>query len=118
MTRTTPDHGTEACARVDSALARAFNVLGKRWSSLILYVLRDGPVGFREISRAVHGVSDSVLSDRLCELAAVGLVTRTVDEGPPVSVTYALLPSGEALLPALEQVANWAEEHLRPTPDR
>ena len=45
--------------------------------------------------------------------AAGGLVTRTVDEGPPLSVSYALTDSGRALMPALEQIAQWAKEHLR-----
>ena len=61
-----------------------------------------------ELSRAVGGVSDSVLSDRLSDLAAGGLVTRTVDEGPPLSVSYALTDSGRALMPALEQIAQGA----------
>ena len=72
-----------------------------------------GPAGFRELARAVDGVSDSVLSERLSDLAAGGLVTRTVDEGPPLSVSYALTDSGRALMPALEQIALWAQEHLR-----
>ena len=45
--------------------------------------------------------------------AAGGLVTRTVDEGPPLSVSYAVIDSGRALMPALEQIAQWAKEHLR-----
>ena len=53
-----------------------------------------------------------MLSDRLSDLAACGLVTRTVDEGPPLSVSYALTDSGRALMPALEQIAQWANEHL------
>jgi len=94
------------------ALGRAFQFLGKRWTALVLGHLSAGPVGFRELARAVGGVSDSVLSDRLTDLAAGGLVTRTVDEGPPVSVRYDLTDSGRALMPALEQVAAWAAEHL------
>lgn len=112
MTRTTPSRDQAACLRTDAALARAFSVLGKRWTSLILAVLRHGPVGFREVSRAVLGVSDSVLSDRLAELTELGLIVRTVDPGPPVSVTYALTEKGSALLPALDLVARWADKHL------
>jgi DNA-binding HxlR family transcriptional regulator len=55
-----------------------------------------------------------VLSDRLGELADAGLVTRTVAEGPPLSVTYALTDAGRALMPALAQISRWAEEHLPP----
>ena len=53
-----------------------------------------------------------MLSERLSELTKAGLVTRTVTEGPPLSVTYELTGAGRALLPALEQISRWAEEHL------
>jgi DNA-binding HxlR family transcriptional regulator len=79
---------------------------------VLLGTLRDGPAGYRELSRAVDGISDSVLSDRLSDLAAAGLITRTVDEGPPLAVSYALTDRGNALLPALQQITLWAEEHL------
>jgi DNA-binding HxlR family transcriptional regulator len=53
-----------------------------------------------------------MLSERLSELGAAGLVTRTVNEGPPLSVTYALTDAGRALLPALDQIRRWSEKHL------
>ena len=102
----------EACVRADAALVRAFDLLGKRWTGVVLGILRGGPAGFRAIARAVDGISDSVLADRLGELSDAGLVTRTVTEGPPLSVTYALTDAGRALLPALEQITRWAEEYL------
>ncbi len=91
---------------------RAFEVLGKRWTGVVLGTLSGGPTGFRSLSRAVEGISDSMLSDRLGELKKAGLVTRAVDEGPPVSVAYELTNAGRALLPALEQISRWAEQHL------
>jgi DNA-binding HxlR family transcriptional regulator len=103
-----------ACERSDAALARAFGFLGKRWNAVILGVLGDGPAGFRQLSRAVGPISDSVLSQRFAELARAGLITRTVQAGPPVSVAYALTDCGKALLPALGQIARWAEEYLPP----
>jgi DNA-binding HxlR family transcriptional regulator len=102
----------DACARSDAALTRAFDLLGKRWTGVLLGTLSGGPAGFRALGRAVEGISDSMLSDRLGALTKAGLVTRTVDEGPPVSVTYELTEAGRALLPALEQISNWAGEHL------
>jgi DNA-binding HxlR family transcriptional regulator len=106
---TTAPHDAATC---DGALVRAFGFLGKRWNGVVLGSLVGGPAGFRELSRAVDGISDSVLSDRLSELAAAGLVRRTVDEGPPVSVSYALTPAGQALVPALEELARWAAQYL------
>ena len=113
---TTPKLGheevSEACVRGQAALGRAFEFLGKRWNGVLLGTLRNGPAGFRDLSRAVDGISDSVLSDRLSDLAAAGLITRTVEEGPPLAVSYALTDRGKALLPALAQITLWAEEHL------
>lgn len=102
----------EACLRGDAALACAFRFLGKRWNAVVLGALSGGPAGFRELSRTIAGISDSVLSDRLADLTGAGLITRTVAPGPPVSVTYALSTRGRALMPALEQVARWAQEHM------
>jgi DNA-binding HxlR family transcriptional regulator len=111
----TPAEGvSDTCLTGDAALARAFDFLGKRWNAVILDTLGRGPAGFRELSRAIGRISDSVLSDRLGELARAGLIERTVDEGPPVSVSYAMTECGIALLPALEQIALWAEENLAP----
>jgi DNA-binding HxlR family transcriptional regulator len=113
-TRELPRLDAEACGRADGALMRAFDLLGKRWTGVVLGALSGGPTGFRALARAVEGISDSVLSDRLAELTDAGLVTRTVADGPPLSVTYALTGSGRALLPALAQISRWAEDHLPP----
>ena len=102
----------EQCLSADATLTRAFDLLGKRWTGVLLATLRGGVVGFRVLSRAIPGISDSVLSDRLSELVDAGLVVRSVKEGPPVSVSYALTDAGEALLPALEQISRWADIHL------
>jgi DNA-binding HxlR family transcriptional regulator len=110
--KTSTDPAPAACVRGDAALARAFVFLGKRWNGVVLGNLRDSPAGFSELSRAIGGISDSVLSDRLSDLAEAGLIARTVDEGPPLAVSYALTNRGKALMPALEQISLWAQEHL------
>ena len=102
-----PEH-----APCDHALARAFEFLGKRWNGIILGTLTKGPAAFSELRRAVAGISDSVLSDRLTELTGAGLVQRTVQEGPPVAVSYRLTSAGLALLPALRELAIWATDNL------
>jgi DNA-binding HxlR family transcriptional regulator len=102
----------ESCGRADAALARAFELLGKRWTGLVLGTLSGGPTGFRALARSVEGISDSMLADRLSDLAEAGLVIRTVDGGPPVSVAYELTAAGKALLPALEQISRWADDYL------
>ena len=100
----------------DAAVTLAFSVLGKRWNGMIVDGLSGGPLSFVALRRAVAGISDAVLSDRLTELAGVGLVTRAVDPGPPVSVTYALTDGGERLIPVLQQLGRWASESLTVQP--
>ncbi|MBW4030883.1 MAG: helix-turn-helix transcriptional regulator [Acidobacteria bacterium] len=92
----------------DGALTRAFKFLGKRWNGVILGTLANGSSGFAELKRNVTGISDSVLSERLSELHAAGLIVRTVDPGPPVAVSYDLSGAGRALIPAMEALIAWA----------
>ncbi len=102
----------EQCIPSAELLGRAFRFLGKRWNAVVLGHLSAGPAGFRELSRAIDGISDSVLSDRLADLAAGGLIKRYVIEGPPMASSYELTDRGRALMPALEQIALWARENL------
>lgn len=107
--RSRPDRDAPAC---DRALGRAFGLLGKRWNGLIVAVLAPAPAGFADLRRRIGPVSDSVLSDRLTELAEAGIVERSVTGTRPPGVRYGLTPAGQALVPILEQVADWAEDHL------
>jgi DNA-binding HxlR family transcriptional regulator len=102
------------CEPAAEHLARAFGFLGKRWTAMILGHLSHGPAGFRDLSRAIGAISDSVLSERLAGLAAGGLITRQVSHGPPVTVTYQLTERGCALMPALDLIAQWARDNLPP----
>lgn len=98
--------------RCNAALGRAFGILGKRWNGVILGALSAGPAGFAELSRAIGTISDSMLSDRLSELAAVGVIRREVAPGPPVTVSYELTPAGRALDPILADLESWVRAHL------
>ncbi|GAA5195084.1 helix-turn-helix domain-containing protein [Microbacterium jejuense] len=104
-----PEPEVHAC---DAAITLAFSILGKRWNGMILDGLSRGPLSFVALRRAVAGISDAVLSDRLSELAEASLVRRDVDPGPPVAVTYSLTPQGEKLVPVLQQLGLWARENL------
>jgi DNA-binding HxlR family transcriptional regulator len=101
----------------DAAVSLAFTILGKRWNGMIIDALGGGPTTFTGLSRTVTGISDAVLADRLSELAEALLVTRTVDPGPPVAVTYALTTAGERLLPVLQQLGDWASANLTASSD-
>lgn len=110
MATSRTEHSPALC---DAALSAVFEILGKRWNGVILGSLANGAVGFSTLARAIPGISDSVLSERLTGLTKLGLVIRTVSAGPPVSVTYELSPSGLALLPALAGLTEWAKGNLQ-----
>ncbi|WP_055588982.1 winged helix-turn-helix transcriptional regulator [Peterkaempfera griseoplana] len=105
-------HDETACKRVDGGITRVFQLLGKRWTGPIVAVLVEQPAYFADLRRAVPGISERMLSDRLTELGAAGLLVREVDEGPPLRVCYRLTQAGAALEPALRELGKWAETHL------
>jgi DNA-binding HxlR family transcriptional regulator len=96
----------------DTAITLAFSVLGKRWNGMILSVLGGGVTSFVGVRKAVSGISDTVLAERLLELTEAKLVTRAVSEGPPVSVRYELTTAGRELLPMMAQLGVWAQRNL------
>jgi DNA-binding HxlR family transcriptional regulator len=98
----------------DSAITLAFSVLGKRWNGMILGVLGSGDASFVSLRKAVSGISDTVLSERLVELVEAGLVRRDVAEGPPVTVSYELTTAGSELVPMIGELGAWARRNLRP----
>jgi DNA-binding HxlR family transcriptional regulator len=90
------------------ALAAAFDLLGKRWTALILDVIASRSARFCEIERAIPGLSERVLAERLRELCAHGLVERRPPDGR--TARYHLSPLGVRLQPALEEIRSWASE--------
>ena len=72
----------------------AVELVGRRWTGAILRVLMDGPLRFSEIAQAVPELSDRLLSERMKELEARGIVERNVIPGPPLRVEYQLSPHG------------------------
>ena len=91
-------------------LAQVFELLGKRWTALLVDVLMQRPARFSELRRAVPGLSDRVMSERLRELMDAGIVEREVDAGPPVCSTYRLTAAGRRLAPGLNELRRWAAE--------
>jgi DNA-binding HxlR family transcriptional regulator len=91
---------------------RAVELIGARWSGAIVQILLHGPVRYADLRAAVPDISDRMLSERLRELEAEGIVVRTVSQEPPVRVDYALTEKGRALQPALNAVGKWAEQWL------
>ena len=91
----------------------AIELIGKRWTGAIVNVLMEaGPLRFSEICASVPSLSDRLLSERMKELEARGLVQRSVSDGAPVSVFYALTPMGRDLEPALLEIKAWSHRWL------
>src|SRR5215475_10290325 len=103
---------TEAQARptcVCPHFHAAIELIGKRWTGAIVCALTERPMRFGELGKAVPGLSDRLLSQRLRELEDEGLVEREVEAGTPVRVTYSLTATGEDLGPANKEFKAWAE---------
>lgn len=103
---------TELCPDFHAAI----ELLGRRWAGAILWVLAQRPHFFAELAQSVPGMSDRLLSRRLRELEAEGLVERSVYPGSPARVSYALTKKGESLRPVLRDLRAWARRWKRRRP--
>lgn len=88
---------------------KAMEMLGKRWTGLILRVLADGPTSFSRIADTVPRLSDRVLSERLKDLEQRGIVLRRVIPSTPVKIEYSLTEKGADLQDVLEAIQHWAD---------
>ena len=96
------------------ALARATEVLGERWTLLIIRELLLGPKRFTDIKERLGSVSTSVLTERLTRLEDSGVVRRSVLAPPAASTVYELTASGRALEPAVFALVRWGAQYLLP----
>lgn len=104
--------GAAFCPRFHHAV----ELVGRRWTGVILRAMLGGAVRFSDIAAAVPGLSDRLLSERLKELEAEGIVTRLVIPETPVRIEYHLTKKGEDLEEVARAIAHWAEEWLDDAP--
>jgi DNA-binding HxlR family transcriptional regulator len=90
---------------------RAAETLARRWNPQVIRVLLYGPARFGELRERVPGISDNLLSERLKQLEAEGIVLRTVQGGRPVLIEYSLTESGSALGKVIDALGEWAERY-------
>ncbi len=91
----------------------AVELIGRRWTGAIVEVLiAGGSLRFGQIADAVPELSDRLLSERMKELEARGIVRRTEHPGRPVRVEYELTDMGRALAPAVREIERWAQRWL------
>jgi len=91
---------------------RAVELIGRRWTGAILRAMLGGVVRFSDLTHTIPGLSDRMLSERLKELEAEGIVRRVVIPETPVRIEYQLTPMGRALGSVIEAVGDWASVWL------
>ncbi|MCF3935724.1 helix-turn-helix transcriptional regulator [Acuticoccus sp. M5D2P5] len=99
-----PHHSTAACGRVGDLLAK----IGSKWTVIVVRALRDRPMRFSELKRAIQDISQKMLTSTLRDLERDGFVTRTVTPTIPPRVDYCLTDLGKDLLVPLDALGDWA----------
>jgi len=99
-------HPPELCSRFH----RASELIGRRWTGAIIFVLLKSRCRFATLRDAIPDITDRMLSDRLQELEQEGILERTVIPDTPVRVEYALTKKGRALAAAVDAIADWAHK--------
>ncbi len=91
---------------------KGMQLLGKRWTGLILYQLLKGPQRFCEIEAGIP-ISGRLLSERLKDLEREGLVRRQVFSEVPIRVEYSLTEKGRALEPIIQGIQEWSHKWIK-----
>ena len=95
-------HYGQACA-----IARVLDVVGERWSLLLVRELTFGPRRYRDLATGLPGIPSNMLAERLKDLQAAGVVTRRTLPAPTDVTVYELTDAGRALQPALKELLDW-----------
>ena len=93
---------------------RAIELIGRRWTGAIVFLLLRAPCRFAELRDAIPDITDRMLSERLRELEKESIVNRTVVPETPVRVEYSLTKKGRALASAVDAIAEWAHDWTEP----
>jgi DNA-binding HxlR family transcriptional regulator len=91
---------------------KAISIIGKRWTGLIIKALMERPLRFNELLKVVGTVSDRVLTERLRELEAEGLLERLVHSEAAVRIEYRLTPMGRSLEEVMNALQHWADQWI------
>jgi len=108
VAKDTAGHSPELCSRFH----RASELIGRRWTGAIIFVLLKSRCRFAALRGAVPEITDRMLSERLQELEQEGILERTVIPDTPVRVEYALTRKGRALASTIDAIADWAHKWI------
>jgi DNA-binding HxlR family transcriptional regulator len=93
-------------------IAETLNIIGDRWTMLVLHEILIGNTTFNEIKKALNGISSNLLSDRLKHLEQSGLIVTTLYSEHPPRYKYTLTDSGRALEGVFHSLILWGRDHL------
>jgi DNA-binding HxlR family transcriptional regulator len=93
-------------------VAETANLVGRKWTLLIIYSLLKGGMRFNELKASLRGISSKTLSKELSTMVREGLVERKVNPGPPVTVRYSLTEMGRELEELIESMRSWGDKWL------
>lgn len=102
-----PIHEATSCA-----VAACAEIIGAKWTALLVHDLSEGPRRFSELEHSCAGISPRTLSERLRALEDEGLVERRSYAESPPRVEYELTDKGEALLPIITEMRRFGHDHL------
>src|SRR5438270_8716701 len=94
------------------AVARGLDVIGDRWTLLLVRDLLLGPKRYKDLLEGLPGIGTNLLAARLKELEAAGIVRRGVLPPPAGSSVYELTDKGQALEPAILALGRWGAQFL------
>ncbi|MYV46735.1 helix-turn-helix domain-containing protein [Streptomyces sp. SID2888] len=106
--------GSQRIARSSDACRTrvVLDIVGDKWSLLVVRSLRDGPRRFTELKKAIDGISQRMLTVTLRSLERDGILTRTVHNAMPPHVSYELTEMGVTLREAAAPLLEWSVAHL------
>jgi len=87
-------------------------LLGRKWTPVIVHRLLQRDMGFNELKDEVHGISAKMLSDSLEDLRDHGVVKKEIIQESPKQVVYCLTDRGGSLEPVIRAMADWAHDHV------
>jgi DNA-binding HxlR family transcriptional regulator len=112
MGETVMRYSEQLCIRFQQAM----EILGKRWTALIIKLLLERPLRFHELAEQLEVIGDRMLSQRLKELEREGVIERRIFAEVPTRVEYSLTDKGRALAPVVASIEAWSDRWIEHEP--
>lgn len=114
-TKLITSYDTEAIEKRVGCVASAMQIIGNKWTALILRDLAGGSKRFSELEKSIEGINPRTLSQRLDDLEQQSILTKQSYAEVPPRTEYALTEKGQDLIPVLRQMAAWGDKYYDPS---